>query len=616
MKFLLKKLWWIILLAIIIIIVIFKLIGSDAPDVEYTTQTVVRGDITQTVEATGKIEPLAQVDIKFLVNGILKENLVEVGSRAKKGDILLQLDDREMKFQLDQAQANLAQTQANLNQKLAGASSQEINVQQQSVLQAQTEYENAKANYELIKNQLDQDGLTSLESLDKAQQDVQSAKQALEDTIATQDQNILNYYNSAIITIDSALADCNVALDEVERILQDDEAQKHLGNENQQTKYDEMASREKAENSIITAENELDLLKLNITDEQVDETMDSAVTAVKNTFTELKNMFLVLSNTSSSFTFQESVLLSYKNSISTQQSLISADLSSVQNTQQNILSARLTRDSQINNAQSTLTTAENNLDITSANYNLSGASEETQLQAAQNQVNSAQAALNVAQAQLDLVKAPARSVDVASFQAAVMQSQAAYDLAEKKYQDTQLTAPIEGIVTDIYYDIGEQVSTATSAVSMMTPNNYEIKVDISEADIAKVKLNNKVQIDFDAFGDDQLFNGQVTFINPAQTEIQEVIYYEVTINFDKQEAQIKPGMTANITIFTDERTDVLYIPRRAVIDREGQKIVRVLEGNEPREIPVVTGLKADDGLIEIISGLNEGQEVITFIKEL
>ena len=74
-------------------------------------------------------------------------------------------------------------------------------------------------------------------------------------------------------------------------------------------------------------------------------------------------------------------------------------------------------------------------------------------------------------------------------------------------------------------------------------------------------------------------------------------------------------MTANVDIRTDERTDVIAVPRRAVITKDGDKIVRILEGDTIKEISVVTGLRGSDGRIEIISGISEGDKVIVFLEE-
>ena len=74
-------------------------------------------------------------------------------------------------------------------------------------------------------------------------------------------------------------------------------------------------------------------------------------------------------------------------------------------------------------------------------------------------------------------------------------------------------------------------------------------------------------------------------------------------------------MTANVDIKTAEKQNVLYIPYRAVKEKDGGRIVEVLENGQLKEVSVVVGLRGDEGVVEIISGLSEGQNVITFIRE-
>ena len=217
---------------------------------------------------------------------------------------------------------------------------------------------------------------------------------------------------------------------------------------------------------------------------------------------------------------------------------------------------------------------------------------------------------------MDYKKAPAREVDLAAYRASIKQMQAAYNLAKNNLQDTELVAPMNGTITAVNYEVGEQVPLGTAAITIMSVNGFNIKVDISESDIAKIKLNDKVDITLDALGEEEIFSGTVAIIEPAPTIIQEVIYYKVQVDFDQSSSQIKSGMTANLTIQTDRRDNALFIPRRAIIERDGKKIVRLLENGLVREVEVTTGLKADDGLIEILSGLTENQDVITFEKEL
>ena len=127
-------------------------------------------------------------------------------------------------------------------------------------------------------------------------------------------------------------------------------------------------------------------------------------------------------------------------------------------------------------------------------------------------------------------------------------------------------------------------------------------------------MGDQVEITLDAFSSDDKFIGTVTFIDPAATDIDGVIYYATKVSFNEKDERIKSGMTADLTISTDSREDVLVVPSRAVIYREDKKYVQVLNGEILSEIEVSTGLRGDGGLTEILSGLTEGTEVVTFIK--
>ncbi|NTU99417.1 hypothetical protein HGA64_05455, partial [Candidatus Falkowbacteria bacterium] len=78
---------------------------------------------------------------------------------------------------------------------------------------------------------------------------------------------------------------------------------------------------------------------------------------------------------------------------------------------------------------------------------------------------------------------------------------------------------------------------------------------------------------------------------------------------------IRPGMTANVTITTEVKDNALAVPSRAILSNAaGNKIVRLLQNNQSVEVPVVLGLRADEGLTEIVSGIKAGDRIITAIK--
>ena len=121
-------------------------------------------------------------------------------------------------------------------------------------------------------------------------------------------------------------------------------------------------------------------------------------------------------------------------------------------------------------------------------------------------------------------------------------------------------------------------------------------------------IGNPVSITLAAFLDEALA-GRVVSINPAEKIVGGVVYYEITVDFEKEKAGIKSGMTADIVIEVAKKENVLVVPREALLKINGKRTVKILEGGEPQEREVEIGLEGDD-LIEIISGLENGQPVI------
>lgn len=94
-----------------------------------------------------------------------------------------------------------------------------------------------------------------------------------------------------------------------------------------------------------------------------------------------------------------------------------------------------------------------------------------------------------------------------------------------------------------------------------------------------------------------------------------MVYYKVVLSILDEDDRIRPGMTADILIFTDEKFDVLYLPSRSILSDKDRKYVRILENGNVIEKDVEIGLNADDSKKEILSGLSEGEEVILKINK-
>lgn len=239
---------------------------------------------------------------------------------------------------------------------------------------------------------------------------------------------------------------------------------------------------------------------------------------------------------------------------------------------------------------------------------------QTQISEKQNSVNSYKIAIDLAKAKLDLKTAPPRDFEISSAQANIKRAQATLDRYLSALSETVITAPVDGVVTEVNFDAGEQTSMSTSVISMIGISTMQIEVDVPESDITKLAVGDQVEISLDAFSSDEKFIGTVTFIDPAATNIDGVVYYTTKVSFNEQDDRIKSGMTADLTISTDSRQGVLVVPSRAVIYRENNRYVQVYDGVNLSEVEVTVGLRGDDGQTEILSGLEEGVDVVTFIK--
>ncbi len=196
-----------------------------------------------------------------------------------------------------------------------------------------------------------------------------------------------------------------------------------------------------------------------------------------------------------------------------------------------------------------------------------------------------------------------------------------------------ITSPIDGVVLSKAVEEGQTV-----AASFNTPELFSIAkdlkdmrviADIDEADIGEVKEGENVKFTVDAFPNDT-FEGVVTQVRQEATTTNNVVTYEVVISAPNADLKLKPGLTANVTIFTAEKNNVLSVPSKAlrytptietigkkykIQDCNGKNKVWTLEGNVLKAHAVRIGI-SDGSHTEIISGITNGVQVITELKEI
>ncbi len=191
-----------------------------------------------------------------------------------------------------------------------------------------------------------------------------------------------------------------------------------------------------------------------------------------------------------------------------------------------------------------------------------------------------------------------------------------------------IMAPIDGVVLSKEVEEGQtvasQMTTPTLFIIAQDLTDMRVIADVDEADIGGVIEGQRVSFTVDAFPDDT-FAGQVTQVRQEATTESNVVTYEVVISAPNEDLKLKPGLTANVTIYTSEKDDVLTVPAKAlrfspseallqegetIEDAPGHHKLWVREGNVFKAYPVEVGV-ANGTLSEIISGIEEGTVVLT-----
>lgn len=191
-----------------------------------------------------------------------------------------------------------------------------------------------------------------------------------------------------------------------------------------------------------------------------------------------------------------------------------------------------------------------------------------------------------------------------------------------------ICSPIDGVVLSRTVDEGQTVAASFNTPTLFTIANdltkMQVVADVDEADIGKVAEGQKVTFQVDAFPDEN-FEGVVTQVRLEPTTTSNVVTYEVIIDAPNPTLKLKPGLTANITIYILQKENVLSVPVKALnlhldttentMDIAGStRQVWVRKGNQIEKRVVETGVS--DGIrTEILSGLNENDSLITGVSQ-
>ncbi len=220
--------------------------------------------------------------------------------------------------------------------------------------------------------------------------------------------------------------------------------------------------------------------------------------------------------------------------------------------------------------------------------------------------------INTAQSQISVLESQLQEGESGLYQAQINQSRAQKQLLEKQIEDSYLKSPTQGQITEINKKIGEMVQSSSSdgVMTFLPTNPFEIEANIYEEDVVKINIGNPVDISLIPIPE-RIFKGKVGIIDPAEKIIEGVVYYKIRIFFEEGLPQnLKPGMTADVKIKTASKENVLIVPDAAIQEKGGKKIIQILKNKKIEDREVEIGLEGSDNMVEIISGIGEGEKAL------
>ena len=210
---------------------------------------------------------------------------------------------------------------------------------------------------------------------------------------------------------------------------------------------------------------------------------------------------------------------------------------------------------------------------------------------------------------------------VASAKAQIMQAQANYATASANMGYTKIISPVKGIVISKEVEVGQTVAASFQTPTLFTVaedlTKMRIETSVSEADIGKVKEGQDVEYTLDGYPD-SIFKGKVTQVRLSPVTESNVVTYTVIIEVENNEGKLMPGMTANVSIITGKKENILTVPNVALKfttadnkTRYDKKGIWIEKKGKPFRINIETGV-SDDTYSEIISEeIKEGDIVYT-----
>jgi len=563
----------------------YKKINGQEAGVQYIIAVVEKGMLVSSVSGTGQVSALSQVEIKPKVSGDIVSANVKKGQGVKGGDLIAQIDSRDAARSVNEAKANLENAKLDLQELLAPSDSL-------TLMQTENAVTDAKDSLAKLKTTQENNYQETLKNKQAAEDSLNSAYEDAYNVITNTFLDLPNvmagiytiFYSNEIadseITVSpasnySVLINSFLGRDEEKRL----KMQSYV--ENAKSYYEKAKS--DYDKSFDDYKNANRYSEVSIIESLLGVTLETAK-KIADTVKAEKNMldYWVDYQTANSFTVY-SKISTYRTNLSSHTSTVNNHLSSLSSSEQSIKSYKE--------------------DIFQAEKDLKDMEKSNPLDLA-----ASERSLKEKEEQLADLKAGATELEIKNKKLAIQQKENSLIKAQQDYANYFVRAPFAGVVAEVNVVKGDSASSGSAIVTLIT-NQKIAEITLNEVDAAQVKAGQKATLEFDAVSDLSI-TGEVAELDTLGTVSQGIVSYNVKVAFDVQDERVKPGMSTSVTIITDSKQDILLVPLSAVKAAGENSYVEILVDGQPQQKTVTTGM-SNDTMIEITSGLEEGEKIIT-----
>ncbi len=217
----------------------------------------------------------------------------------------------------------------------------------------------------------------------------------------------------------------------------------------------------------------------------------------------------------------------------------------------------------------------------------------------------------VSESNLDQAKTESQVIQEALnvSEANILQLEAQLKIARSLYENTLIRAPFDGVISDMFVEIGEYLVPGTPIYELFSDERYYLSARFDEVDAAKITTGMKVRLKTDAV-QGRVIEGRVSWISPVvSTDIKASRGVEVHFEISTPEPDMRIGMTFEAEVVVNKKESVKYLPSQVIVGKYGEKYVYVIKGDTIEKKAIETGLSNWEKT-EILSGVTELEKVV------